>query len=347
MIPTKKIKFSNKVIFIDGMPGCGKTLFSQLLAAYPRVELLNYAFDIEHACGLHYLDELSIDGASTLVNLFADQKIYHTMMSRETNFRLSDLSSVFNTTKKYKYFKRLLMNGDHAVTQRIVNEDPILNLTVHNLLAFSLPIFKALYDRVTFIEILRHPLYQIIQHYLNTKNLYNDDPRDLTMSYRTDSGEVVPYFVKEYEEEWIQGNAIDKAILSIYYWEKQVQYTLEVNKEISENTIIIPFENFVLTPDHYLKNIEDVLGVKRTPLVLKELKKQNVPREKISNGIPLAVYKRCGWEAPVLGFTEKDELQKRREFAVNQGASKEALELLDEMSAQYEVQYILLSQMHL
>ncbi len=336
MSPTKKIKFSNKVIFIDGMPGCGKTLFSQILAAYPRVELLNYAVDIEHACGLYYLDELSIDGASTLVNLFADQKIYHTMMSRETNFRLSDLSSVFNTTKKYKYLKRLVMKGDHAVTQRIVHEDPILNLTVHNLLAFSLPIFKALHDRVTFIEILRHPLYQIIQHYLNTKSIYNDDPRDLTMSYRTDSGEVVPYFVKEYEEEWIQGNAIDKAILSIYYWEKQVQYTLEVNQEIRGNTIIIPFENFVLTPDHYLKNIEDVLGVKRTPLVLKELKKQNVPRKNVSDGIPLAIYKRCGWEPPKKALTEQQELDRRREYALSLGASKDAMNTLDDICQSYE-----------
>ena len=44
--------------------------------------------------------------------------------------------------------------------------------------------------------------------------------------------------------------------------------------------------------------------------------------------------------AIVAGFTEKDELNKRREFAVNQGASKEALEVLDEMSAQYEDQYL-------
>ena len=72
----------------------------------------------------------------------------------------------------------------------------------------------------------------------------------------------------------------------------------------------------------------------------KIIKKQNIPRKKISDGIPLAIYKRCGWETPVAGFTENDELNKRREFAVNQGASKEALEVLDEMSAQYEDQYL-------
>ena len=65
--------------------------------------------------------------------------------------------------------------------------------------------------------------------------MYIDDPRDFTMAYCTGSGEVVPYFVKEYEKQWIEGNAMDKAILSIYYWEKQVQHSLDENQEIKRN----------------------------------------------------------------------------------------------------------------
>jgi hypothetical protein len=344
MHPSKKITFSNQVIFIDGMPGCGKTLFSQLLAAYPRVELLTYAYDIEQACALYYLDELSIEASSTLVNLFADQKIYHGMMSRETNFRFSDLSSVFNTPKKLKYFKRLVMKGDHAITQRILDEEPILNLTVHNLLPFSLPIFKALNERVTFIEIVRHPLYQIIQHYSNTRDMYNNDPRDTTMAYRSVTTEVVPYFVKEYEEQWIQGNAMDKAILSMYYWEKQAQHILSKREFIKEKTIVIPFENFVLKPDRYLREIESALGITRTQLVKKELKKQKVPRKKVSDGIPLAIYKRCGWEEPEHSLSEVEELDKRRQFAVEHGASDKALEVLSKLSADYESKYYKISE---
>ncbi len=339
MPPAKKITFSNQVIFVDGMPGCGKTLFSQLLAAYPRVELLTYAYDIEQACALYYLDELSIEASSTLVNLYADQKIYHGMMSRETNFRFTDLSSVFNTPNKLKYFKRLVMKGDHAIPQRILDEEPILNLTVHNLLPFSLPIFRALNKRVTFIEIVRHPLYQIIQHYSNTEGMYIDDPRDTTMAYRTHTGDVVPYFVREYEEQWIQGNAMDKAILSINNWGKQVQETLDENKIIRENTIVIPFEKFVLKPDSYLDLIERTLGIKKTKMVMKELKKQKVPRNKISDGIPLAIYKRCGWEEPDHNLSEKEELEKRRQFAVEQGASDQAMQILDKLCVDYESNY--------
>jgi hypothetical protein len=338
MIPAKKESFSNKVLFVDGMPGCGKTLFSTFIAAYPRVELLTYAYDIEQVCGLYYLDEISFEGAATFVNLSVDQKTYHGMMCRETNFRPSDLSSVFSTPRKSRYFKRLFMKGDHAVPKRIMEEDPILNLTSHSLLSFSLPIFKALSDRVTFIEIIRHPLYQIRQHYLNTNNLFDSDPRSLTMSYRTNAGEIIPYFVKEYEEDWVRGNAMDKAILSMHYWGRRRESILAENQMVRSKTVIIPFEKFVFDPDCYLEIIEKAIGLQRTSLVKRALAKQNVPRKRIAAGINLAVYERCGWTPPVNG-TEKDELLVRFEDAKRE-ASPNILELLREMSENYEKEHM-------
>jgi hypothetical protein len=337
MKPKKKFTFSNHVMFVDGMPGCGKTLFSPFLGAYPQVELLTYAYEVERYCGLYYLNEIGLDAASTLINLSIDQITYHSMMCRETNFRPSDLSSVFKNPNKMRYFKRLFMKGDHAVTQRIKDEKPILNLTTHGLLAHSEPIFFALGDRATFVEIIRHPLYQIRQHYLNTKNLYIQDPRHLELTYQT-GREVVPFFVKEYENEWINGNPMDKAILSMYYWGKQVDQLLSKNKTIKSQTIVIPFERFVLCPDSYLKSIESTLGVDRTNSVLKALKRQNVPRKRIADGISLPVYKRCGWTPPIDG-TEKDELLVRSD-EVRKKSTIKVFHLLQEMNEKYEEKHM-------
>ena len=41
--------------------------------------------------------------------------IYESMMSRNTNFRYNDLSSVFNNSKKVEYFKRLFNKGEEFV----------------------------------------------------------------------------------------------------------------------------------------------------------------------------------------------------------------------------------------
>ena len=96
----------------------------------------------------------------------------------------------------------------------------------------------------------------------------------------------------------------------------------------------------MLDPWPYLKKIEDLLGSKITSKTKRIIKKQNIPRKKISDGIPLAIYKRCGWEPPVDGFSEKDELKKRRDFAFKQGANEDALYILDKLSAEYEESYL-------
>ena len=70
------------------------------------------------------------------------------------------------------------------------------------------------------------------------------------------------------------------------------------------------------------------------------LKKQKVPRKKISDGISLEIYKRYGWEPPLSNFSERDELNKRRDFVLNQNVSKEYLDILDKLSDNYEKKYL-------
>ena len=103
--------------------------------------------------------------------------------------------------------------------------------------------------------------------------------------------------------------------------------------------LTIPFEKFVLNPWPYLKQVEKLLGTKVTKLTRKMLRKQNVPRNKVSDGISLNVYKRLGWEPPAKGLSERDELNMRRQFAVEEGASNHEMEILDKISDDYENTY--------
>ena len=70
-------------------------LVKPIIAAFDRVELLNYAFEVEFVCRLKELNKISEDATISLIKMFTDHKLYQTMMGRETNFRYSDLSSVF------------------------------------------------------------------------------------------------------------------------------------------------------------------------------------------------------------------------------------------------------------
>ena len=113
---------AEKVVFVDGLPGCGKTLFSNIISAMDRVELLSYTYEIEYICQLFYLDKITIDAAKSVISMQTDLKLYNCMMGRDTNFRPSDLSSVMKYHNPSKYFHRILQEGDDKILNIIKEE---------------------------------------------------------------------------------------------------------------------------------------------------------------------------------------------------------------------------------
>lgn len=334
---TRPDSFSSSVVFIDGLEGCGKTLFSALISSFDRVEKLTYSYEIEHICTLNFLNKIESSTCSSLIQMWTDLILYNTMMSREVNFRPSDLSSIFKHNRKFQYIKRLFNKGDEHIPSVINNEKPILALTVHKLISCATPIFESLGNRVRFIEIVRHPLYMIIQQSLNNEKLINS-VRDFVI-YFDYNGINVPWYTKGWEKEFLSLNPIEK---SIVYIDKMTDLTNSIKTNLDKKNhliLTIPFEKFVIKPEDFMNKIADHMGSSITKSTLKELKKQNVPRQKYSDGLPLEIYKRCGWEKPDKDLNELQEFQKRRDF-VEQGVRKKYIELLDRLSAKYEIDYL-------
>lgn len=336
---TSRIPYmAEKVVFIDGLEGCGKTLFSALVSSFERVEKLTYAYEIEFFCSLHALGKIDTDAVVTMVRMLTDLVTYDTMMSREVNFRPSDLSSIFKHPKTLQYIRRLFMPGDYAVPDRIKQERPIMALTVHKLLMNAQPIFEALKDRLVFIEVVRHPLYMIIQQSLNNDKLVYT-ARDYSVYFKDGNGEL-PWYTVGWEDLFKHSNPVDKSIYYIQKLGERMKQAREVLPNTYDDRILtIPFEKFVVDPMPYMKEMESAMGSRIVNSTLREMRKQKIPRKKISDGIPLEVYKRCGWVPPREGLTEKEELLVRREYA-QQSASPEALAVLDKMSAEYEAQFM-------
>ena len=336
----RKGHLAEKIVIVDGFPGCGKTLFSPIVAAMDRVELLNFTFEIEFICRLFHFQKIEKDAAIAMVRMFTDHKLYQTMMGRETNFRYSDISSAFNDSNPWRYFKRIFQKGgEMEIPDRIKEQRPILHLTTHDLLSMSKPIFDALEDRLVFIEVVRHPLYMLIQMALNMERIYFGNPRDIQIYIKHGKNQL-PYFAYQWKDLFVRSNNIEKTIYTINYCTKLTEsYKINYNKLIDGKVITIPFEKFVIDPLPYTEKISKMLDSKITNKTLKSMKKQNVPRKKISDGIPLAIYERCGWTPPVKGMTEREEFDKRREFAVDQISDKNALGVLDQISKQYEETY--------
>lgn len=327
-----------KVVFIDGLPGCGKTLFSSLLSSFNRVEKITYAYETEHICALKYLGKISTDAAEIMVRIQTDLLIYDMMMSRNVNCRPKDLSSVFNYHNPAKYLNRMVQEGDFVIPQRIKEENPILPLTVHNLLCIAEPIFQTLRERVGFIEIVRHPLYMLVQQALNNeKMIFN--ARDFTI-YFEHNGKELPWYTAGWEESFLKANSFEKATLFIQKVGGGMDRTRKyINEIFPESVLTIPFEKFVINPEDFMNKISGLIGSEITDITMETLSKQNVPRTKYAEGIPLDIYKRCGWQPSQEDLDEVGELQIRWEVAKN-NMDANTLARLHRLCVDYENHYM-------
>jgi hypothetical protein len=329
--------YAEKVVFVDGQFGCGKTMLSPILAAFDRVELLTYAYELEYVCSLHHLGKMETDAAVAMARMLTDLQIYNTMMGRETNFRPSDLSSVFMDINPWRYLKRIFLKGDEHTPNRIKQERPILHLTTHNLLGISEPVFRGLGGRVVLIEVVRHPLYMIKQQILNMERIL-EGPRDFSI-YLKCAQRSVPFWTWGWEDLFLKSNNVEKVIYAIQHFTAWTQKIKKTFQDIYPNQVItIPFESFVLSPGPYMEQMKRALGSEITPRTLKMLKKQNVPRGRIADGVGLKIYKRCGWVPPEKDADEAKELEVRWQAAAE--ASREALRVLDQLCTQYEEKYL-------
>lgn len=334
---SRKGHYAEKVVFVDGLWGCGKTMMSPIISAFERVELLAYSYEIEQLCSLYSLGKISDDAIVTMIKLLVDVKLYDTMMSREVNFRYSDLSSIFKDAHPLRYIRRLFQKGDEFVPDRIAKERPILHLTTHQMLAYSRPIFEALGERAVFIEVVRHPLYMVKQIDLNMQKLIGT-LRDFTIYYSL-KGTEFPYFMHGWEDQYSKANPTERAVLYIYHMTKLTNLRrASLNQEYQKQIVTIPFEIFVVQPDEYIPKIEMALGSRCTNLTRKVMKKQKVPRQIFADGIGLKIYQRCGWEPPKSN-SNSSESELRRQY-VAERVSLPILKMMDELIEAYEADYM-------
>ena len=323
---TRKEQMLYKAVMVNGFFGSGKTMLSPIISSFPSVEIMQYSHTIEHMCELSQLYKIEDDVAESMIRMNCDHLIYWVSMGREVNCRPSDLSSIFKN-KPLRYIRRMLSEGDEKIPDLIKQNKPILNLATHALLPASNLLFKALLDKLVFIEIVRHPLYMIIQQQRNFEMFKTS--RSFKTKYSIDNKEYV-YFTRGWEEVFDNSNSYEKAIYSLKWY---YDYLPNIDKRIE----LIPFEKFVLDPSEYLDNISNLLEVPITKEVKKEMKRQHVPRERLADSPDLEIYRRCGWEPPKY-FSEEKELEARREL-ISQNISSETLKILDDLSENYSKNY--------
>ncbi len=313
-------------------------MMAPIVSSLSRVEMMRYNYHLEHTCVLNYLKSIDDSVARLLVRTQSDLDLYDLMMSREANFRTSDLSSVWRSSNPWIYVRRLFGAGDAAVLPRIAAEEPILHLVTHFLSGISRPLFDAFGNDLRIVQVVRHPLYMVKQWYTWIPRA-ESDPRFFFIRIEHE-GESMPWFTAGWGDLYRNSNRMDRTIYAIEKQWRLGQKLLErLSSEERDRMLIVPFEQFVVDPDPFMNELEKMLGSKITRRTRRMMKKQQVPREKWADGIDIDIYRQYGWEPSEKDSDETQELAKRRAFVASE-ATPEALDVLDRFSAEYESEYL-------
>jgi len=326
-----------KILFLDGLTGTGKTMLTSIINSFKRVELGRLEHIYEYLCILDYLKKMDPDASKYMTRMYADLAIYDSMISRETNFRFNDLSGAFSSPGGLKYVKRLFYKDGNVVLDRIQKEKPILHIISHQALGAMDLAFRTFGEQLRVIEMARHPLF-LLEHWHSYIDRHGKDSRDFTIwiNYKK---QALPWFSTGWEEKYIKSTSFDRVIYSIEWLSNKVnEFYTSLNKDRKKQILFIPFEKFVLNPEPYLKAISELLETEITNKTRKALKKQKCPRKVTLAGPAKEIYRRYGWKKPEKDATEKVLIKQKTEYAEKM-ASKSALEVLEKLSKDYEKKY--------
>tara|TARA_E500000178_G_scaffold341319_1_gene385116 strand:- start:780 stop:1853 length:1074 start_codon:yes stop_codon:yes gene_type:complete len=338
--PDSQLDLVKKVVIVDGMIGGGKNLISSIVSSLPNIEMWLHKPNIEQICVLHYQGHITLDATKTLIKTWMEEEIYNQSMSRNTNFKPSDYSSVFYDARPMRYFKRLFKSPLKAI-ESIKKEMPTLNIMTHVNTSYAKPLFDALGERLIYIRFVRHPMSTyMIKHNANWTKRWETGGRHGYMLYKTidqNSKSInLPFFVKDFEKNYLNSNSTERAILLFEQWIRSGDDFIDkVNKSTKATIFEIPFEKFVFDPQMYINKIALSLGVKPDNKTNKMIRKQGVPRSSLTDAPKSKVYSNLGWKSPKKKFTLAKNFAQGRAYAA-ETASPEALSILDKLAKDYE-----------
>ena len=312
--------FNNKVIFIDGFSGSGKSMIAPIVSSFHSSELWQLEHLFETCLTLYSLEEISLKATENLIKMFVDKHAINLMIGRNINYRETDDSSAQKNLLEERYIMRSKGPEGDKATEMINTKKPINIFMTHDILGISSPLFSSLGDKLKlFIVPIRHP-YWLLENWVN--NLWYErvgkDPRELSITYEF-NGRIYPSYAKGWEDKYDNCSPYEKAIEIIYLHQKTLSKSY--SEAIESKILLIPFEKFATNPEKFIRQINSKLNSKKSDSTNRIMKKMNVPRE----------------------FSE-DFISKQKKSLFNtlktNKISTEYKKLLEELAYSYETKYL-------
>ena len=278
----KKIKLlKTNYVFIDGSSRSGKAGIAPVISSLERVEHWKARGSFERYLTMFQSGDLSRQGFKFLVEADLQTDVWFSMIGRDVNNNQHDQTSIINSPRHKEYLLRTNRKDTPETFLEIEKEIkekelifPFVSddfLTVGNLLRDINPNFK-------FIIVMRNPIDLIFTWYRSGRgNRLGNDPRYIKPAFQFKEFENIHYSMIKKAEEFSRANPLEKCFLVI---EKQMTEYLNNDLLHLENSCLVPFEDYCINTDDYLKKFENLLNTNRTAFTKDEMYKSNVPRKK-------------------------------------------------------------------
>ena len=255
----------NKIIFIDGFSGTGKSLLGSILSHLPKAEQWQVDYFYENIAIFDYINQIPYKSAKALCEVKASEAIYNLFIGRNVNFRPTDVSSPINNGLKKKYTERLKKREKIYAFNEIKNSNPILIFNVHYLFGYSRFLFDVFWKQLKlYVLMMRDPFYLI--DYWYTGHLSSNRGKnklDFGLCIEVNK-KLMPWYTKEYTQEFLKANHFEKSILTISELYKRL---MKMFNKLDDNELkkiqIIFFEDFLAYPDEYMNLLCKKTNIKR------------------------------------------------------------------------------------
>jgi len=271
---------ANDIVLVDGFSSSGKSLLGPIFGYLERGEQWQVPDFHEQLAVLYYIGDISYESLCALVECNSDKLLYNLFIGRNVNFRSSDLSSPFYDGTQEKYLQRIEGRDGDCVSKDIQSSKPILPLNVHFIYGYSDVLLKAFGHRLKLYSImLRNPLYLIYRWYEGEwVDRICANNREFNLCIKLEN-KLVPWYVKEYVSEYVEANAVEKCILTVYNLYKRI-FSMHEDSGLSDKqkVLFVFYEEFIQYPNAYIDKICVMLNTERVDSFSNLMKKLSLPR---------------------------------------------------------------------
>lgn len=269
---------NENILFVDGLTRVGKTALNQLISGIGGVSHPQVFSLIEQICPMVLEGEITKEAASALIRLQLNERAYDYELSRNVNFRKTDLTSVHNSQYPEDFFKRLdLVDGDEVLKNR---KEVIHQFLTHDLLS-SFKVLQSFELPFKMVEVFRDPIETIYSwHSRGWGHRFDEaDLRSFTTLFETDN-KVVPHHFTGVKENYFECNEVEKCVLMHNHLiRKSIVEFEKLSRKEKEKIHLVCYEDVLSSPFLMVSNIANFLGCQLSNQMDRYLKIAALPRK--------------------------------------------------------------------